>query len=355
MIQSILSNIALLLIMHLSNQRLYFEKLKNDLSDSFTRFFHISLTSLAIIAMFYVPIFIGEYRFDLRTIPITYVALLHGPPFAIPILAITSIWRFMMGGPGALPGIVFGLALPTLLALIHYSLQKHNITNLKFFFLYSLFWIISDLPIIFLVPNGLEAFKDIAVPRFLSFQIGAYILHYFVQSSRHQHQLVEQLKTYADRDPLTGLYNMRKFAEIISELRSKTPLYIAMLDLDFFKKINDTYGHRCGDKVLKEVAEILQNADPKKIVAGRYGGEEFILSIASSNKNDAMEIVEAIRHQMEEHHFYSLDGQLINTITISAGIAPLKEHWGIEAAIELADYYLYIAKETGRNRVVADL
>ncbi|MEC2071180.1 diguanylate cyclase [Alkalihalophilus marmarensis] len=352
MIQSILANISILLFMHLCIQSLYFKE-KNITKLKFEKsFMQVLITSSAIIAMFYMPIFIDEFRFDLRTIPITILAIIHGPLLAIPTLIITSIWRFaVIGGPGAVPGVIFGLMIPTFIALGVFHLKKAPLTYMKGFFLYTLFWLICDLPIIFFVPNGLEAFRDFWLIRFVSFHLGAFTLFYFITLSYRNLELMDKLKHYADHDPLTGLYNVRKFSEMIREKKSAGSSYIAMLDIDHFKSINDSNGHPSGDKVLKDLASILTLYSSNHLLCARYGGEEFILCIEASSIRDAYVAADLIREKVESFPFQNIEGEKIGRVTISVGIARLEAPDQLNEAIEAADRQLYTAKTEGRNRV----
>lgn len=353
MFQALLSNIAILLFMHLCIQSLYINQQLKAIQKPLLPALHILITSAAIISMYYMPIFSGEYRFDLRTIPMTFIAFLHGPIFAIPTLIVTSLWRMGLGGPGAVPGVLFGLLLPTIIALsVYYFAPVKKLSFSKAFVIFTLFWLAGDIPIIFALPNGWTVFQEIALTRFLSFQIGALTLYYFISLTTKHMELVTRLEQFADRDPLTGLYNIRKFVEIV-EMKKQENTYIAMLDIDFFKNVNDNYGHQNGDKVLSDFASILKTYSRKEIEIGRYGGEEFIMSISAPNPLKALELVNNLRQQIEEHTFYSIDQKPLHTITVSIGIAPLLINESIEESIYKADRCLYQAKLQGRNQIVS--
>lgn len=353
MIQSILSNIAILLFMHLCIQSLYFHR-ERFFSQKIIPVLHVLFTASSIIFMYYMPIFIGEYRFDLRAIPMTFITFLHGPLYAIPTFIIAALWRLGIGGPGAIPGIFFGLLLPSLVALAVYYLKVKRLSHWQAFFLFSLFWLSSDLSIIYVLPSGWEVFQDIAFARFLSFQLGASTLYFFIYLANQHLELVEKLKRYADEDPLTGLYNIRKFAEMLHDGKPKGVHFIAMMDIDFFKSINDTYGHQNGDKVLKDFARMIREFHPKRLTVGRYGGEEFILAISVEEEREAVHLIDQLRKHIENSSFYSIDEKKLKSITVSAGVARYLPEKGIEDAIQKADQYLYKAKQRGRNRVVAD-
>jgi len=157
----------------------------------------------------------------------------------------------------------------------------------------------------------------------------------------------------AVRDSLTGLYNreyMKEFLEnkINEAIRYKFPLSIAMIDIDFFKKINDTYGHLIGDCVLKELSQLLLENFRNSDTIIRYGGEEILVVMPFTELKDACEKMEEIRKLIQNHLFC---GKKKLKITISVGVSKLKNE-DLKGLIEKADKNLYEAKNSGRNRVV---
>lgn len=168
---------------------------------------------------------------------------------------------------------------------------------------------------------------------------------------------VNELTRKADHDELTGLYNRYALnqvsEEIISEAKSNSKHYsVAILDLDHFKNINDTYGHLSGDDVLKKFASILKIYSKKGIISGRWGGEEFVMIGPSDiSYADFLKNLENLRIQISKISFAIENNQKIN-VTISIGAANITDYKDLEGAIELADSNLYKAKETGRNKVI---
>jgi len=166
----------------------------------------------------------------------------------------------------------------------------------------------------------------------------------------------ENLQFLASTDPLTKLYNRRYFSEIsehILELakREKNQLSIIMLDIDYFKNVNDTYGHKVGDEVIISIASLLLRMSRKSDVSCRFGGEEFILLLPQTTITGAYIIAEKIRKAVENIEVKTDDGKIIN-YNISLGVSQvnlLHEH-SIEPAIKRADDALYEAKRTGRNK-----
>lgn len=164
------------------------------------------------------------------------------------------------------------------------------------------------------------------------------------------------LRSYMVRDSLTGLYNHTSFrgrlAQEISRCeRQDSKLALVMLDLDHFKRVNDTYGHPTGDSVLKSLARLLQERLRQSDVIGRYGGEEFVSVMLDAGKEDAHKVMEEIRQHFSEIQHYS-SKQGVFTVTFSCGIAVYPEYKTVQALVDAADQALYEAKAGGRNKVV---
>jgi diguanylate cyclase (GGDEF)-like protein/PAS domain S-box-containing protein len=155
------------------------------------------------------------------------------------------------------------------------------------------------------------------------------------------------LKNKAYHDPLTGALNRQYFYDYYDENRQNiTSLGIIMVDLDYFKKVNDTYGHGIGDEVLKQVSETIQNSIRNDDTLIRWGGEEFILLINTAKNSQLISIAEHIRRSVSEIVFESLP-----SVTTSLGATLLLEGESFKTAIERADQALYSAKANGRNRI----
>ena len=126
-----------------------------------------------------------------------------------------------------------------------------------------------------------------------------------------------------------------------------------MIDIDFFKKINDTYGHLIGDCVLQQLARILKKNFRTTDCVARYGGEEFAIVMPYAPLNKACRKLEGLRKQVEEFTFCKKEGLNLK-VTISIGVYEYKKGMSVKELIEKADENLYAAKRSGRNRVVCD-
>lgn len=165
------------------------------------------------------------------------------------------------------------------------------------------------------------------------------------------------LKNMACRDGLTGLYNHRYFQDILyHEIhranRNGDVFSLIFLDLDHFKKYNDTHGHQEGDKLLRKLSEILHKAVRRSDFVARYGGEEFVIVMPNTPKKSASVYGETIRKYIEAFPFEGRDSQPLGKVTVSVGVATFPED-GAErpSLIQRADEAMYRAKNKGRNTV----
>lgn len=166
------------------------------------------------------------------------------------------------------------------------------------------------------------------------------------------------IEALLERDDLTGVGNRRFLAHMLEQEKSRTErsgttFCVAMLDLDLFKKVNDTYGHAAGDQVLKAFAQAAQQDLRKIDYFGRYGGEEFMLIMSDTHLDGAKATAERLRANVESVRFNDVDPNLIQTVSI--GIAECHPDESIEHVQLRADKAMYVAKSKGRNRVEIDV
>jgi diguanylate cyclase (GGDEF)-like protein len=166
----------------------------------------------------------------------------------------------------------------------------------------------------------------------------------------------ELLKELSNTDPLTNLNNRRYLtkalnSELLRAERTGDCLSLIILDIDNFKKINDTYGHQNGDKVLSLIAEVTQKHLRCYDIAARYGGEEFVLVLPGTSLADGEEVAERLREEVEAISFASPLDKLSVTISLGVALFPTPLVDDMESLIRQADEALYRAKQKGRNRV----
>ncbi|NVK75643.1 MAG: GGDEF domain-containing protein [Oceanospirillaceae bacterium] len=173
---------------------------------------------------------------------------------------------------------------------------------------------------------------------------------YEYSMSRFNQELKEttaKLKLVAYTDLLTSLLNRRGMLQRL-EASQYTSFHLLLADVDFFKRINDEYGHDVGDYALTELAKLIQSSLKEGDLASRWGGEEFLIATCNCSEHEAFEFAESIRERVAEHEFVYLDQRF--HMTISFGVATMNETTSLREAITLADSHLYNAKRSGRNQ-----
>ncbi|MBX3272527.1 MAG: GGDEF domain-containing protein [Sandaracinaceae bacterium] len=203
--------------------------------------------------------------------------------------------------------------------------------------------------------NGLRVTEPRALSDGDQIQVGVNLLLKFSLQDEAQARFQEELYEAALRDPLTKLYNRRALddrldADLSHARRHGTPLSVLLLDLDYFKVVNDTYGHLGGDYVLATFAELAQAMVRREDLFARYGGEEFAILCRSTSLAHAASLGERIRAATAAARFVH-DGRVI-PVSVSVGVAAARADDTVEALVERADRALYRAKQEGRNRVV---
>ena len=187
--------------------------------------------------------------------------------------------------------------------------------------------------------------------------VGCYFLEY---ATRQNFLALGLLQDLAEKDPLTGLLNRRAFGERAEAgwrhaQRERQPIAVAMMDVDFFKRYNDHYGHSAGDDALRAVAQVLGSHVRRPLdVAARYGGEEFVALWYGLDEPAVLRLLDQLRAEVEGLGLAHAESLVAPVVTLSIGLAWLvpQAHQGLADALRLADVALYLAKEQGRNRVV---
>lgn len=188
--------------------------------------------------------------------------------------------------------------------------------------------------------------------------VGLRIQHVRQRLQRQKYALgaaLERINHLAAHDDLTGLLNRRRMSEVVQAerercVRSRRPLVLALLDLDFFKLVNDRYGHAAGDAVLCAFAgRVLDNLRSTDVLA-RWGGEEFLLLLPETSLDGALVLLERVRREVAELCVETPNGEI--SMTVSIGVAAGRVQETMEQVLEHADEALYQAKAQGRDRVV---
>ncbi|MBS3991493.1 MAG: diguanylate cyclase [Erysipelothrix sp.] len=162
----------------------------------------------------------------------------------------------------------------------------------------------------------------------------------------------EEISKYAMIDSLTGIYNRGTFIDFAQrffarQTRDNLPISVAMIDVDYFKEVNDIHGHRVGDKILVEIVREISDSIRDSDILARYGGDEFVMLLPDTNIDVASIVLERVRSHIEHTPFLK-----VNSITISVGVHERLENETLEEVIQMADDALYEAKQNGRNIVI---
>jgi two-component system cell cycle response regulator len=162
---------------------------------------------------------------------------------------------------------------------------------------------------------------------------------------RQNHLLLLEKEAYVDA--LTGIYRRSFFENKFEQIeKNAQSIYMALLDIDHFKRVNDTFGHATGDEVLRQFSSTVKASLRNNELLFRWGGEEFVLLLVNVNKTEASQICERILKSVEQHDF-----KIEHKVTTSIGLAKHTLHYGYEQTLKNADKALYIAKNSGRNRL----
>lgn len=208
-------------------------------------------------------------------------------------------------------------------------------------------------PIIKTSVSGVWVFFSLLIS--LPFALGSFVVANVLLQRWHEREM--QVQQLSLTDELTGLPNRRAVLdrgrhEVLRAQRNGDPLAIAMMDIDFFKRVNDTHGHAVGDKVLVEVSDQVNKHLRKIDMIGRVGGEEFVIVMPETNAVEALNIMERCRQQVEKNGFIMASGKKIR-VTVSFGVcvaSGVNNRRTLVGMLRLADRALYTAKNQGRNQ-----
>lgn len=248
----------------------------------------------------------------------------------------------------------------TLLVFCYFSKYQHNGAKIA----YSVFLVLlritlyyychSHDPYIMLNPAANDAFQIVnTLAIFISIAMIAYVFSTDTQALEGKLiEYNERLQKQANTDTLTGLYNRRKTIEYLDTLLKSTDnqISICLCDIDFFKRVNDTYGHDIGDVVLKTLSQTFQKELPRDSFISRWGGEEFLFIFPKLNGDEANAALENLRQKIKAIVF---DGGIEKfSVSMTFGLVEYDYHNDLNTMLKQADEKLYIGKGSGRDRVV---
>lgn len=300
--------------------------------------------------LMYYSIQIQDTLIDLRHIPIILLAFNAGALPAFLSMTLIILGRFLIG-INMSSILAVPLMLLTTIGAVYIS-RTNLPKNGNIFIIFTWHNIVFSVFASYLIKD-IEIF--ILIAYWIVSYIGGYIAFYILEYIRSSQLLFERYKSESLTDGLTGLNNYRKFDDIFNKIIKKVDeknehLSLLFIDIDFFKKVNDKYGHTQGDEVLKQLGGILQSCTRSFDIVSRNGGEEFTVLLLDSPLKKAIEVAEDIRETVREYPFH-IEGKKIN-ITLSIGVSSYQETtFDVAQIIDDADKALYTAKQTGRNKV----
>ena len=177
------------------------------------------------------------------------------------------------------------------------------------------------------------------------------------QEANELRQRLEQAEREASRDVLTDLYNRRHLDKAIQAMCDQyreggVPFSVIMMEIDFFENVIDTYGKKVGDSVLEAVGDMIMGAVKAGDLPARYRDEEFVVLLPETSCEDATKLADSIREEMSSTGFDMTNAGVNISVTISCGVAQIRDDDTVDTLVDRADEALYLAKRRGRNRVV---
>lgn len=275
----------------------------------------------------------------------------------LPVIA-NSVLSFVFGHT-----FTFHHMIPLGILIIFSSIRRTIPQKFIVSFVLAIYVVVFDLVlrqhVPFYEPNPFIEFVSVQVSMLLicAFLITAscYFCMKFTQAEHKVYIYNRQLKKMASLDPLTNLMNRRGMADVLPDLeyeynKGNHGFSIAIGDIDFFKHVNDKYGHDCGDYILKSVSEIFARYMEGKGEICRWGGEEFLFAFTERNPDNVFVFLNDLRHTIKHTHFTF--NEIDIQITMTFGLEEFSPNSTIESTIKQADEKLYLGKESGRDKVV---
>ena len=311
---------------------------------------------LGILLMLYAVQINDTMIIDLRTVPLELIALFFGPMPALISGVLIGLGRILLYDLNHV-SLVGGLNV-VLVAMVCGWISTLNLKPYSKVIWMTLYTQVQTSAIIYWLMNGnYQYFWLELMPLFwLASCFGVFVFYHFYYHLRSSNEALRGLRSIVSRDFLTGTGNARHFDTQINAMHERAreeeqSLSLLSVDIDYFKRVNDTYGHAAGDAVLKQLVTLLESHARPGDTVSRNGGEEFSLLLANLDATVATDVAERIRVCVARHAFLIPDAPPI-TLTVSIGVASYPGHaQGLDDLIKHADLALYRAKQQGRNRV----
>ncbi len=301
--------------------------------------FNIALVAVgfAHILLFYFSRFRGQFL----TMSLLFLAI-------VIIVLLPANWIFNGGSEG--PTLLLFLIAAFYLSYLLTDYPKSRYFFMSLVLVVPAFLVFSETRLdhlIYRYPSEQAKQLDLMFSYVITVAMSVFIMKTYGKRYRLQREksdrLAQQLKVLAETDPLTRLYNRNAFTRLYENIDKKTDYSLAILDLDFFKRLNDRFGHQVGDEILVEFAKELEStSDASEGMTARYGGEEFLL-LLKKPVNDSLNLLENFSQNL------NLFDPQSQKLTFSAGLVALNQNEELSSAVHRADIQLYKAKSQGRD------
>lgn len=305
----------------------------------------IGLQTAAGVCLMMSSFIIEGVRFDFRSVLFAYTMVYLDKEIAHPTIVLVAICRFFFGDL-----ILSGLYLLMVLAYILLSSSVFDRIKAKHSEFFQL-WLLAMMSIVITAPISIIRLEDPSQV-FSTFLLLAVLSSLFIYISYQFTNDLDKLYQSSVHDSLTALYNARKLEEDLGKISENDHSYsLLILDIDNFKKLNDSYGHLVGNKALEEIGIVLNNLKSELFDYYRYGGEEFVGLVFDCTGQKALDLAESIHERIAEMPLFNEEGEPLK-ITVSIGVAHRKPHEDMKITLLRADQALYQAKHLGKNQTV---
>jgi diguanylate cyclase len=293
--------------------------------------------------------------FDLRMLPVFLSATVGGSASALMAAVTVGTGRVVLFD--WTPATIAALSNLMVTAILCGAIVRYARNEYRRWLYMSLVNIVALGISLLYLPGGTRMHMQVLWQYALVLLVASLFTYSLVRYLNSSHEAFLKVRESASLDFLTGLNNVRSFDTAINSLLQKNQeqgevLALLLIDIDYFKKVNDTYGHPAGDEVLKQLSAVLTQTASGEMILSRNGGEEFSVILPACAQDNALRVAEQIRAAIEAHPFRLPDGQRIQ-MTVSTGLALSTPESPLTAyeLVDLADEGLYRAKRAGRNRV----
>ncbi|MBM7662048.1 diguanylate cyclase [Bacillus mesophilus] len=308
---------------------------------------------LSLVVMLH-PLEYEGMKLDLREVPLFFISFIGGWKWGLVSSILPSLYRFSLGGPTVIEGIMQSILLPVLIGSLFYGkgnfIPETTILNLKKLIgTLLLFEVIKSILMIITTPITVQLSFIMSIFAVLAV-LGMGLM---LNDANRSNMMKKELLYLSNHDSLTHLPNIRWFKEEAQkQLDKKSKVAIAMFDVDYFKKFNDTNGHQAGDEVLRDLSQLLADHIGKEALIARYGGEEFIIFYKNATNRVYIEdVISRFKDKIEQFPFIGRENIPEQKVTISVGISFSNSNDSLENMIKEADQALYESKNSGRNKV----